>query len=170
MFDQHSVPQRVFEESNLNTNASLTYYSSATLVQQQLLAEKVEVGLLAEPLASATIAKAKSSGVELTIIADLQEAYGEKVYPQAAIFVKEDSDYTPLIKEIDEFTNNGYPKMEQYLNDIGVEALGLASVEIAMVSLERQNISFSYASNIEEEIRSFLDLFDIHYDEAMIIL
>lgn len=169
LFGQNTVPQLVFDEADLETNATLTYYSSATLVQQQLLAENVTVGLLAEPLASATIAAASASGIELSIVYDLQEAYGDEGYPQAMIFVKEDSDYQTLIDKIDEFTNNDYPEMEELLTEIGVETLGLPSVEIAMTSLDRQNIRFVYASTITEEIKDFLELFTITYDDDMII-
>ena len=77
LFGEGAVPQLIVEATNIETSLTPTYYQSATLVQQQLLAGNVQVGLLAEPLASATIAKAKQSGLELSIITDLQESYGE---------------------------------------------------------------------------------------------
>ena len=52
--------------------------------------------MLAEPLASATIAKAKQSGMNLSVLVDLQKEYGTQGYPQAAMFVKEAVSYTHL--------------------------------------------------------------------------
>ena len=123
LFGEGAVPQLIVEATNIETSLTPTYYQSATLVQQQLLAGNVQVGLLAEPLASATIAKAKQSGLELSIITDLQESYGEDGYPQAAIFVKEGKNYDSLFSKIDEFTNNGYDGLKEDLENIGIETL-----------------------------------------------
>lgn len=145
------------------------YYQSATLVAQKLMSGQVQVGLLAEPLASATIAKAKQASVDLEILLDLQQDYGENGYPQAAIFVKDGYQNDALFEKIDHFTNNGYPNLTEALEAIGIETLGLPSVEITVESIERQNVHYRLAADCEDEIRDFLALFQIVYDSGMLV-
>lgn len=169
LFGEGAVPQLIVEATNIETSLTPTYYQSATLVQQQLLAGNVQVGLLAEPLASATIAKAKQSGLELSIITDLQESYGEDGYPQAAIFVKEGKNYDSLFSKIDEFTNNGYDGLKEDLENIGIETLGLPSVDITVNSIDRQNLHYRPASECAKQIEDFLELYNIEYSDDMIV-
>lgn len=168
LFGESAVPQKIVDTVKIDTTLTPKYYQSATLVQQQLLSGNIQVGMLAEPLASATIAKAKQANLELTIIADLQKAYGNDGYPQAAIFVKDGKDYDKLFKAIDTFTNNDYEGLKDYLDKIGIENLGLPSVEITVKSIERQNIHYKSASDCTKQIKDFLKLFNIKYSQDMI--
>lgn len=168
LFGQGAVPEKIVNTVAIETTLAPTYYHSASLVQQQLLAGKVEVGLLAEPLASATIAKAKQSGLSLSIIKDLQKEYGEQGYPQAAIFVKGDSDYQELFNKIDAFTNNGYDGLQEDLEKIGIEKLQLPSVDITVKSIDRQNVHYKKASDVKKEIEAFLKVFNITYSDDML--
>lgn len=168
LFGQGAVPEKVYSSLNLETTLTPSFYQSATLVQQQLLSGKVEVGMLAEPAATATIAKAKQQGLELTVIKDLQAAYGEGGYPQAAVFVKGDKDYSQLFNAMDEFTNNGYEDLQEHLETIGIENLGLPSVEITVNSIERQNVHYKKASECKDQIKGFLKLFNIEFSEDML--
>ncbi len=120
LFGEGAVPQKIVDTVKINTSLTPKYYQSATLVQQQLLSGNVKVGMLAEPLASATIAKAKQNNLELSIIADLQKSYDQNGYPQAAIFIKDGKDYKDLFESIDDFTNNGYEGLKEYLEKIGI--------------------------------------------------
>ena len=64
-FGQNAVPGLVFnqvEEEGLN----VTWYSSAAEAQQALLTGQQQVALLAQPVAQATVAKAKENGKEMT--------------------------------------------------------------------------------------------------------
>lgn len=168
LFGEGAVPQKIVETVNMETNLEPHYYSSATLVQQQLLSGKVEVGLLAEPLASATIAKAKQNNLELSIVADLQTEYGKSGYPQAAMFVKKDYQNDDLFQAIEDFTENNYPDLKEKLESIGIEQLGLPSVDITVASIERQNVHYVPASQCEDNIKDFLQLFNITYDSSML--
>lgn len=168
LFGEGAVPQKVFNTVNTNNELKTTYYQSATLVQQQLLAKKVSVGMLAEPLATATIAKAKQQGLELKVVKDLQSAYGDEGYPQAAIFTKGDKDLNALFKGIEEFTSNGYEGLQEYLETITVEKLGLPGVDIVVKSIERQNVRYKKASDCKDEIKDFLKLFNITYSDDML--
>lgn len=169
LFGQGTVPQKIVDSTNIATTLTPLYYNSATLVQQQLLAGNAKVGLLAEPLASATIAKAKQADISLRIVKDLQKEYGEGGYPQAAIFVKEGKNYQELFNKIDTFTNTNYPDLQKHLETIGIETLKLPSIDIAVKSIERQNIHYRDASKVKKEIQTFLKLFNIKYDDNMFV-
>lgn len=168
LFGEGAVPQKIVDTININTSLTPKYYQSATLVQQQLLSGNVQVGMLAEPLASATIAKAKQSGLELSIISDLQTVYGKDGYPQAAIFVKNGKNYDSLFEAINKFTNNGYEGLQEDLEKIGIGALGLPNVEITVKSIERQNVHYKKASDCSNQIKDFLKLFNIEFNKDML--
>ena len=57
----------------------ITYFASVNEVQQQLLSKKANVGLMAEPAATATIAKAKEKGITLKVLKDLQKSTKIKI-------------------------------------------------------------------------------------------
>ena len=168
LFGEGAVPQKIVDTVKINTSLTPKYYQSATLVQQQLLSGNVKVGMLAEPLASATIAKAKQNNLELSIIADLQKSYDQKGYPQAAIFIKDGKDYKDLFESIDDFTNNGYEGLKEYLEKIGINKLSLPSIEITTKSIDRQNIHYQDASKCSKQIKDFLKLFNIDFDKSML--
>ncbi len=167
LFGEGAVPQKIVDTVKINTSLTPKYYQSATLVQQ-LLSGNVKVGMLAEPLASATIAKAKQNNLELSIIADLQKSYDQNGYPQAAIFIKDGKDYKDLFESIDDFTNNGYEGLKEYLEKIGINKLSLPSIEITTKSIDRQNIHYQDASKCSKQIKDFLKLFNIDFDKSML--
>lgn len=168
LFGEGAVPQKIYDTVNIQTSLTPQYYQSASLVQQQLLAEKVNAGVLAEPLASATIAKAKQSGIELSILTNLQKEYGENGYPQAAIFVKDGKNFDSLFEKIDTFTNQGYEGLQGYLETIGIENLSLPSIDITVKTMDRQNVHYKEASEYQKEIKDFLKLFNIEFNENML--
>lgn len=168
LFGEGAVPQKIVDTVKINTSLTPKYYQSATLVQQQLLSGNVKVGMLAEPLASATIAKAKQNNLKLSIIADLQKSYDQNGYPQAAIFIKDGNDYKDLFESIDDFTNNGYEGLKGYLEKIGIDKLSLPSIEITTKSIDRQNIHYKDASKCSKQIKDFLKLFNIDFDKSML--
>lgn len=170
LFGQGAVPEKVVDVAGVETSLTPTYYNSATLVQQQLLSGNAKVGMLAEPLASATVAKAKQEGIDLKIITDLQAKYGDgNGYPQAAIFVKDNTDYSILFENIDLFTNDGYNGLQKYLESIGAETLNLPSIELVVSSMERQNVHYKDAKDCKKEITNFLKLFDIEFSDDMLV-
>lgn len=168
LFGGGSVPEKIMNTVNVQTTLRPTYYNSASLVQQQLLAGNSKVGMLAEPLASATIAKAKQSGLNLNIIMDLQKEYGENGYPQAAIFVKDSKKCKDVLDKVNTFTNSDYSDLKGYLEQIGIEKLKLPSIEITVESIDRQNIHYKTAKEAIDEIDNFLRLFNIPYSDNML--
>lgn len=169
LFGEGAVPQKIVETVDIQTQLEPHYYSSATLVQQKLLSGQVEVGMLAEPLASATIAKAKQLGMNLSVLVDLQKEYGTQGYPQAAMFVKEGYQNDELFQAIQDFTENNYPDLKEKLESIGIDQLGLPSVDITVASIERQNVHYVEAHQCEDEIKQFLELFNITYSSDMLV-
>lgn len=167
LFGEGAVPAMIYNTLDLDTSLTPTYYNSATLVQQELLSSKASVGLLAEPLATATIAKAKETGLSLSIIKDLQEEYGEDGYPQATIFVKEGTNCDNLLEKINDFTNNDYENLEDYLDKVGVDTLGLPSKEIVIKTIERQNLHYRAINECQEQVSEFLELYNIDFSEDM---
>lgn len=165
LFGEGAVPQMIYNRTMKDCTMKATYYAQATDVVSKLVSGKVSAGLLAEPLATACIAKAKKAGVTLSIIKDLQKVYGEDGYPQAAIFVKEGTQIDNFLENLDNFTNNGYEGLKEDLETIGVDTLGLPSVDIAVKTIDRQNLHYKKASDCLDDINTFLKPMDISLTE-----
>ena len=100
---------------------------------------------------------------------DLQKEYGTQGYPQAAMFVKEGYQNDELFQAIQDFTENNYPDLKEKLESIGIDQLGLPSVDITVASIERQNVHYVEAHQCEDEIKQFLELFNITYSSDMLV-
>lgn len=174
-FGELAVPQKVLESSmNMDEiSPEITYFNSANEVSQQLLAQKASVGLLAEPVASATIAKAKEKDMKLKVLIDLQEAYQKthgnekKGYPQAALFVKKGSEKR-VNKAVDtamtfanETVKEDQSAILKQIEIATIEKLGIPNADIAQATWERQNIRFIPAKEVKDEIETFLQEFNI---------
>lgn len=158
----------------------VTYYNAVNEVQAALLAQKANVGLMAEPAASATIAKGKENGIDLQIIADLQTMYLETHemtnsygYPQAALFIKEGREEAckELIEQLDTFSNQSAKDrqtLKKMLEEADMEMIGMPNASIALATWERQNIHYVPAKDLKEDLSSFLALFQITYSEDML--
>lgn len=178
-FGENAVPGMILSRSGLQTVP--TYYNSVQDVQAQLLSGKVQAGLIAEPAATATIAKAKQQGMELQVLEDMQKLYQEENntkttgYPQAAIFVKKGSadKAKDAIAQIETFVNDTAistpDEITKLIEKANVEDLGIPSAEIAVQSWSRQNIKLVKAQEALEEITSFLALYDITFTSDMIV-
>lgn len=167
LFGQGAVPGMIYDQVNIDTTLTPQYYNSATLVQQQLLSSNAHVGMLAEPLATATIAKAKENGLTLSIIKDMQKEYGKDGYPQATVFVKEGTNCDQLLEKIDEFTNGDYANLDKYLEEIGTDTLGLPAAAIVEKTIERQNLHYTAIEDCQQQVTDFLELYQIKFNENM---
>ena len=172
-FGEKAVPQLVFQYVMDTANMNVTYYASVQEAQQALLTGQTEVALLAQPVAAATIAKAKEQGKELTILQDLQVLWKEKTgsdedgYPQASLFVKEDSDVDFALDLLQD-TELSKDEMKEIIDKVGVDKLGVPNAEIAVNTYEKQNIRFESASAVEDQIMEFLNLFHIELPKGLI--
>lgn len=172
-FGEAAVPGKIL--THYADVKEVTYFSSVQDVQTQLLSGKAKAGLLAEPAATATIAKAKEKGKTLTILQNLQEKEtvdGQKGYPQAAIFVKDREKTETVLKNIEQLLNETASNEEQisaWIEQIGVEQLGIPNAKIALSTWERQNLKYVDANTVKNDIAEFLKLFQIVFHDNMLI-
>lgn len=174
LFGQGAVPEKIYNSSNIETTLTPNYYSAGSYVQTQLISGQSQVGLLAEPLATATIAKAKQEGIELQVITDLQQAYATQKgtyygYPQAALFAKNSKDIKDFTNKINSFCESDFEGADGYLDIIKVETLMLPSKEVTIKSLDKQNVKYTKAKDVTEDISTFLKEFNIEFDSSMLL-
>lgn len=177
-FGEAAVPGLILKNSGLAITP--TYLNSAQDVMVQLTTGKVKAGLIAEPVATASIAKAKEHGITLSVLKDMQEIYQQvngtenKGYPQAAIFVKEGSEdkVQDALAQIKTFANdtavNKPDEIKGLIETAGVDNLGIPSADVAVKSWPRQNIKFVKANEVKEEVATFLKLFNITFNDDML--
>jgi NitT/TauT family transport system substrate-binding protein len=184
LFGENAVPQKIFDtvKSKITMNLTPAYFPSVNDAQAQLLTNRASAAMLAQPLAAATIAKAKEGGKDLKIIANLQtlwkEATGTENYPQAAIFVLESS-YQKNKSEIEK----EILKMKTYVDtcwteestleaDIATltpEKLGLPSAKLVATVFKGMNVNIRPALEVEAELKAFLQLFGLTNIRELII-
>ncbi len=174
-FGEASVPGMVLKNimaSKSMTN-EVTWGSAATDAQAALLGGQANVALLAEPAVTATMAKAKQSGKDVSIIADVQsiweEIYGTYGFPQAAVFVKSsvyEANSASVEHYLDEIAADmkadadGASEFRDHV-DAHLDELGLPSTDIAVNSYAHQNIHYGKASDNKQAVTDFLGVFNI---------
>lgn len=171
-FGEAAVPGKIL--THYADIKEVTYFNSVQDVQTQLLSGKAKAGLLAEPAATATIAKAKEKGKTLTVLQDLQEKEtvdGQKGYPQAAVFVKDREKSEAVLKHIEQFLNEAADEeqISAWIEQLGVEQLGIPNAKIALSTWERQNLKYADANTVKNDIVEFLKLFQIVFHDNMLI-
>lgn len=179
-FGEKAVPQlilnKVFDSEN-PIQETVTYYASAQEAQQALLSGKVDTALLAQPVAAATISKAKENDMELSVVADLQKMFQEKTnsefkgYPQAGLFVRSDrkAAVKSALKEIKSFIKNADDEsITKAIENAGVDRLGVPNAKIAVKTWDAQNIKYNDAYTVKDEISSFLGIFNIELPDGLI--
>ena len=176
-FGQNAVPGLVFntvEPEGLN----VTWYNSVSESQQALLTNQVQVALLAQPVAQATIAKAKENGNTLTILQDLQSLWQENTesedagYPQASLFVKtgEEEKVQRVVDAVETYIADANEEtLTASIDSVGAQVLGVPNTEIAVKTWEAQNIRFEAAGDVADEIESFLSIFNIEMPKGLIL-
>ena len=174
-FGEQAVPGLVFKKVYPDLNP--TYYSSVQEAQQALLTGQADVALLAQPVAAATIAKAKENGKELTILSDLQALYQEqtqsdlKGYPQASLFVKSGSrdkvNYvlSEVCSFLSEYTEDA---AREKIEAVTAETLGVPSADLAINTWDKQNILYTSAASSKQDIVDFLSVFGMEVPEGLI--
>ena len=175
-FGQNAVPGLVFnqvEEEGLN----VTWYSSAAEAQQALLTGQQQVALLAQPVAQATIAKAKENGKEFSVLQDLQALWQEKTcsedagYPQASLFVKADEQekVCRVLEGIETFIADAdEDTLTSTIDKAGADTLGLPNTQIAVKTWKQQNIRYVKGKDAKEDIENFLKVFKMELPKGLI--
>lgn len=179
LFGDKAVPGLVY--NNVKKTLGYSEYEelwvpSVADAQKALLSGEVSVALLAEPVVSASMAKAKELNKELIIDNDVQEAYaavnGVSNYPQAGLFILEGSNYEDQIKKMSEYVDSANSDSTQLIKDIeslSPEYLGVPNAQIIGKALPNMNVKVKKASDVQAELESFLKLFNLELSENAII-
>ena len=177
LFGQAAVPQKIWDtvKSSLGNVRKEIYYNAVSDVQVQLLTKKANLGLMAEPAVTATIAKAKSQGLTLHVVANLQTAWktvtGLDNYPQAGLFIKKTAAKSvrtavdARFKQITEYVktiNTDPSAITAAVDEVGAANLGVASGAIIASAWERMNVKIVKAGDSLPEIESFMKLFGMN--------
>lgn len=185
-FGEAAVPGKVlnYVKDLIGPNVSIDYYSSVQETASLLLNGNVDAALLAEPVLTKVETSYQNSndGATLNKVFNIQELYKEKTgfdsYPQAAIFVKNDSiinktdevlEFVNIVNSsIDSFNSN--PSAILGLKDtVPFEKLGFADVELLSKAYKNMAIDYVFGSECTEEIKNFLNLFDIQFNNNQFV-
>lgn len=183
-FGQGAVPDKVMQEvfKRMGITNNIEYFPAVAEVQAQLLSNKTEIALIAEPAATATIAKAKQQEKELSIIVDFQKEWknisGTEGYPQAAVFVRS-SAYEKYKNQIDtllgslltqgESQNKDPEVLRPLIDALGADNLGVPSTDMAIKTYARLNVKYTPAADVKEDITTFLNIFGIAFTDSFLL-
>lgn len=184
LFGENAVPQKIFDvvKEKMNIMMNVSYFPSVNDAQAQLLTNKASAAMLAQPLAAATIAKAKEGGKDLKIIANLQtlwkETTGTQNYPQAAIFVLKSSyqknktliedEILKMMTYVDMCWTES-STLEADIASLTPEKLGLPSAKLVANVFKGMNLKIQPALEVEAELKAFLQLFGLTNIRELII-
>ena len=175
-FGEQAVPgmvlSRILEEKGMNPE--ITWYPSVAEVQGALLSGQADVALMAEPAATATLAKAKEKDLNFSVVMDLQKEWAvlteTEGYPQAALFVRDDLDEQKeeaverMIENMEAYiekVQNDPALIEEDINAITPEVLGVPNGKIISKVWTRMNVRVEDAEDVEDELEAFLKMFGI---------
>lgn len=179
LFGEQAVPGLVFNavKDQLDVNVVSTAFNAVTDVQGQLISKSFNLGLMAEPLVTATIAKAKTLEIplNLTVYADLQALWLEKTgfenYPQAAIYIKADISEEKL-KQVNARleimmaynmqVNDDPSSLETDIDETLSTVLGVPASKILVQAWDRMNVNVVKVEENKEAIEAFLELFKLN--------
>ena len=171
-FGEQAVPGLVFKKAYADIKADVNFgYASAQETMAALIAGKADAALLAEPAATAAIAKGKESGKEFKVISDVQKQWGGSGFPMAGLFVESGryeetkamiADLVRQMKEYTDGVNTDDPSaLIEDLNAAGIEKFGVPSAEIIGKCWSRMNIHVTDASECSNEVAEFLKVFGV---------
>lgn len=176
LFGDGAVPGLIYEMCKPESTMNEIYYGAVNEALAQLLAKEADFALLAEPALSAALAKDES----LSVVSDLQDNYQEingfEGYPQAAIFVKEDAiddpSFMALFEQIqaniqvyDQDTSLAVADVEA----VGADVVGVPSSAIIKKAYPGLNIRFVWASDVKDQLETFLSTFGISDPDTYVI-
>lgn len=179
VFGETAVPGLVYSSLFADTEMTETWYSSVTEAQTALLSGQADCALLAEPAATATIAKANENGVTLTKLADLQELWGDDGYPMAGLFVQEDAveDNADVYLAVVEMMQEYAAGVEDGTVDVAADLDSLEDPTIfgatasAMVAKTYTSMGIDpyLATEDEDNLQAFLTLFGVTVSDDAIV-
>lgn len=177
-FGEGAVPGMVFKNVYDVDTMNVTWYNSVQEAQQALLTGQVDVALLAQPVAAATIAKGSEQGLNLSVVSDLQELWQTKNemdikgFPQASLFVKKDSEekVSYVLDGIKTFLNSVDDEaISSAIEAVGADKLGIPNAELAVKTWKAQNINYVSGKDAKKDIEAFLKVFNMELPEGLIV-
>lgn len=180
MFGKDAVPEKIanFTFDDQQIQAKQEYFASVLDAQSQLLTNKAQAAMMAEPF----VTKVLMENSQLEIIYDVQANYKIKTgldnYPQAALFVnakaydENPNHYIAYVQSLRDYVVSIHKDTSILLNDInliGAKELGLPSGEIVVGALERMNLDVVFARDKKQEIQTFMDLFNTDVRDDMLV-
>ena len=171
-FGEQAVPGLVFKHLYGDIGADVSFnYQTGQETMAALLSGNADAALIAEPAATAAIAKGKEQGKELKVISDVQKTWGEGGFPMAGLFVKGSSyeenkamlaNLVAQMKDYAAGVNTDDPSaLIADINALGADTFGVPSAEIIGKCYSRMNINIKEASACKDEVASFLKLFGV---------
>lgn len=174
LFGEKAVPGKIVnlvkDEIKLDS-MEVTWVPSVQEAQALLLSGKVDAALLAQPLVSATMAKAEKEGKTLKVAYNLQELYqtvsGSQNYPQAALLVKDGLELkkvNAVVQTMSDYVSKIVDNKDQFLKDVeklSTDKLGIPSGELILKSFDQLGLNIKPALSSTTEIENFLKLFKI---------
>ncbi len=172
-FGEAAVTGLVFTKEFPELAQKAVWYASVADARAALLAGEVDVTLIAEPAATATIAAGKEKDRNFVIIADLQEQWPvEGGYPQASLFVKADlleenpDAFVYLEKVLTDYAGalNGAEDKSaaaELVETVGADVLGVPNGQIIAKTWDRLGVNIRRGADVTDELNVFLEMFGI---------
>lgn len=180
MFGKEAVPQKIadFTLDSKTILAEQVYFPSVLDASAQLITNKAQAALLAEPFLTKTL----SEHSQLSILVDIQARYnsitGLNNYPQAALFVDKDAfasdpqvfvEYVAMLRDYVEKANVDPSILKADLDEINAKELGLPGTDIVVSALTRMNLDVVFAYEKKDEIKTFMELFNVKVNDSMMV-
>lgn len=176
LFGENAVPGMLYTHLFTEGTMQETWFNSVSEAQAALLSGNADAALLAEPAATATIAKGKETGKTFTKLADLQEKWGDSGYPMASLFVKEDCDSDviySLIQKVQQYSQDVTDGKENIQEDIDSlsdsSVLGATPSAMVAKAYAGMGIHPSVALDQYDNISEFLNLFSVSVSKEAFI-
>ena len=178
LFGEGAVPGLVYNSLYPETSMNATWYPSVAEAQAALLSGNADAALLADPAATAAIAKGSESGLSLKKVADLQAEWGENGYPQAGLFVEESTleenkaMYKSLMDEIIAYADgvkDGSNDIAKDLEEVGSEQFGATPAAMVSKAYAGMGINPYYAEEDTDNLSQFLELFGVTLGEDTVV-
>ncbi|MBR2991093.1 MAG: hypothetical protein IKF51_06500 [Solobacterium sp.] len=172
-FGEAAVTGLVFKKEFPELAEKAQWYPSVADARAALLAGEADVTLIAEPAATATMAAGKDKGLDLVIVADLQEQWPvEGGYPQASLFVRSDlleenpDAFVYLEKVLKDYADemnaaDDKSAVAELVEKVGADVLGVPNGQIIAKTWNRMGIRINRGADVIEELNAFLSIFGI---------
>lgn len=176
-FGEQAVPGLVFKHTYSDIKADVSFaYQTGQETMAALLSGNADAALIAEPAATAAIAKGKEQGKELKVISDVQKEWGDTGFPMAALFVnsavyeEKKAMFTDLVNQMKTYAegvNADDPSaLVADINELGADTFGVPSAEIIGKCYKRMNINVTGASECADAVAEFVKLFGVESTEG----